>query len=260
MSKEGRSQALEWALNLIQQYEFVVLDTETTGLGPEAQIVQIAVIDHRGNPMIIQNIKPSVSIPASATAIHGITDVTVANAPLFEAVYPLLNTLLENRVVVAYNAAFDSRMVEQTCMIYDLPPINVASWECAMEQFACFYGQWNDRYRGFRRQKLTTACTHLGIPAGNAHDALGDAQMTLALVRRMAELCQEEVPPSAAESPRAPLPGQQFCVGQLVRHVRYGEGVVIGSNLHPNGEEVQVLFPGAIGQKTIFAEYLKPVE
>lgn len=49
-------------------------------------------------------------------------------------------------------------------------------------------GQWNHARRSFQRQRLGDACAFLGIPHTGAHSALGDAQMTLRLVQRMAEL------------------------------------------------------------------------
>lgn len=57
-----------------------------------------------------------------------------------------------------------------------------------MLRFAEYYGQWNYARRSFQWQRLGDACACLGIRYTGAHNALGDAQMTLRLVQRMAEL------------------------------------------------------------------------
>ncbi|MCW3664158.1 3'-5' exonuclease, partial [Burkholderia cenocepacia] len=59
---------------------FILLDTETTGLDESAEIVEIAVIDDAGNVLLNTLVKPKHPIPNSATAIHGITNAMVATA------------------------------------------------------------------------------------------------------------------------------------------------------------------------------------
>jgi DNA helicase II / ATP-dependent DNA helicase PcrA len=48
--------------------------------------------------------------------------------------------------------------------------------------------------------------------------------------------------------------------GDTVWHSKYGEGVVVSSKLSSGMEMVDVLFPGGAGQKTIMADFLKPIE
>ena len=62
------------------------LDTETTGLGPADQVVEIAVLDAEGAVVFHSLVKPTVPIPAEATAIHGIRDEDVAGAPTFAGI------------------------------------------------------------------------------------------------------------------------------------------------------------------------------
>jgi hypothetical protein len=56
-----------------------------------------------------------------------------------------------------------------------------------MENYAKYYGRWNAKRRSFRWQKLIDACHQQQITIANAHRAVGDAQMTLALVQHMSE-------------------------------------------------------------------------
>jgi DNA helicase-2/ATP-dependent DNA helicase PcrA len=52
----------------------------------------------------------------------------------------------------------------------------------------------------------------------------------------------------------------QFKAGTCVFHKKYGEGVVVTSHPRSDGEEVEVLFPGGVGQKTILADFLSKIE
>ena len=75
------------------------LDAETTGLGPADQVVEIAVVDVQGRPLYHSLVKPTIPIPADATAIHGITDADVAGAPTFRHIYQQLKAVLDGRVL-----------------------------------------------------------------------------------------------------------------------------------------------------------------
>jgi DNA polymerase-3 subunit epsilon len=59
-----------------------------------------------------------------------------------------------------------------------------------MQQYAIFYGDWNDWHQSYRWQRLTSACAQQGIDQSKisapAHSALGDCLRTLELLKVMA--------------------------------------------------------------------------
>ena len=187
-----RARALRWAYEVLQE-PLVVLDTETTGLGQRDQIVQVAVIDGTGEPLLVRLVRPTVPIPPDASRVHGITADTVKDAPTFPEVYAELTAVLRDQTIIAYNAEFDRRMLNQTCAVYQLARFPAAPWHCAMLRFAEYHGQWNYARRSFAWQKLSAACALMGVAPAGTHSALGDAQMTLRLVQRLAELHAGEV-------------------------------------------------------------------
>jgi DNA polymerase III epsilon subunit-like protein len=60
--------------------DWVFLDTETMGLY-DAHIVEIAIVNPLGEPLLNTFIKPTIPIPSEAREIHGITDEMVADVP-----------------------------------------------------------------------------------------------------------------------------------------------------------------------------------
>lgn len=133
-------------------------------------------------------VKPTVPVSRDASRVHGITADRVQDAPAFAEIYLELVSVLADRPIIAYNADFDRRMLNQTCAAYGLQQFPPLPWHCAMLRFAEYYGQWNPARGSFRWQRLSDACAFLEIPSIGAHNALADAQMTLRLVQRMAEL------------------------------------------------------------------------
>jgi DNA polymerase-3 subunit epsilon len=181
-----RQKATEWAQALLKipVGNWIILDTETTGLGDLDEIVQIGVTDGAGN-VLMDNIlvKPSCPISAEAQAVHHISSEMVAHAPSFQPVYEKLVEIVEGKIVVIYNRAFDKRMIEQSIKRFNgAPPLVPSRWECAMLRHAEWVGQWNEYHRSFRWQKLV----------GGDHSAVGDCLATLKVIRQMARLLEKE--------------------------------------------------------------------
>lgn len=166
----------------------LVLDTETTGLDDKAEIIEIAVIDATGKVLLNTLVKPSKPIPPEATAIHGITDEMVKDAPTWPEVSPQLCSLISGKTIAIYNAEYDIRLLEQTDRIWKVTPkISVMPQiVCAMHEYAEFYGQKSER-GGFKWQKLTSAAEQQGvIIEGTPHRALSDCLTTLGVIKAMA--------------------------------------------------------------------------
>ncbi|EPW8464688.1 3'-5' exonuclease [Serratia marcescens] len=166
----------------------LVLDTETTGLDDKAEIIEIAVIDATGKVLLNTLVKPSKPVPAEATAIHGITDEMVKDAPTWPEVNPQLCSLISGKTIAIYNAEYDLRLLEQTDRIWKVTPnISVTPQiVCAMHEYAEFYGQKSDR-GGYKWQKLTAAAEQQGvIIEGTPHRALSDCLTTLGVIKAMA--------------------------------------------------------------------------
>lgn len=83
-------------------------DIETTGINIAAdRIVELSVLKispDGSKEWLSTRINPEIPIPASATAIHGITDSDVADAPAFREVARKLTGFLEGCDLAGYNA------------------------------------------------------------------------------------------------------------------------------------------------------------
>lgn len=180
-----RVQAVKWAKEILNQDNWTILDTETTGLG-DAEIVEIAIIDHQANTLLDTLIKPTIPIPAEATAIHGISDETVKDAPSFPEVFPQISSLLEGKQVSIYNVNFDIHVLGYCRKLHSLEPplgLNLRS-ECIMEWYSQWCGHWSFYHDNYRWQ-----------PLNGGHRALGDCKAALECIQEMAEDSAEVVYP-----------------------------------------------------------------
>lgn len=170
-----RVDAIRWAKGMVKK-DFVILDTETTGLG-NAEIVEIAILDKVGNALVDTLIKPSIPIPAESSAIHGITDEMVKDAPAFPEVWPQITDALRGKHLLVYNLEFDINILNYCRKLYGLPTLGLKkkSSVCLMEWYSQFVGQWSQHYRSYRWQALN-----------DGHRAKGDCLAALEVLQKMA--------------------------------------------------------------------------
>lgn len=175
-----QQKAATWLTNCL------ILDTETTGLSDSAEIVEISIIDHKGNTVMDTLVKPAHPIPADASRIHGITNEMVAGAPTWPELHEQFNSIITGKTLVIYNADYDTRLIKQTAAQYGLTTEQPKTIECAMLTYAEHYGEWNEHRGNYRWQSLTKAAAQQNVTIqGQAHRALSDCLTTLGVIQAM---------------------------------------------------------------------------
>jgi DNA polymerase III subunit epsilon len=95
----------------LSEVTFVVLDVETTGGSPAtASLTEVAAARYRGGEMLgtYQTfVRPDERIPPFITALTGISDAMVADAPTTGAMLPSFLEFLGGAVIVGHNVRFD---------------------------------------------------------------------------------------------------------------------------------------------------------
>ncbi len=99
--------------------DYVILDTETTGLSPNAdKIIQLSAIRYNANgvPTGFFNtfLNPGCPIPARITRINGITDKMISNAPYASQIQESFLSFLGDALIIGYNVTFDLRFLNKT--------------------------------------------------------------------------------------------------------------------------------------------------
>lgn len=181
--KTPAARAAQWL-----EHNALILDTETTGLDGDAEVIELAVIDCTGQALIDTLVRPARPIPADATAIHGITDQMVATAPSWADVRgQLLELIASGRHLVIYNAGYDLRLIRQSDAMQGLETPPMAA-HCAMLTYAEHWGEIDRRGTGYRWQRLGNAAAQQGVEIqGTAHRALADCLTTLGILRAIAK-------------------------------------------------------------------------
>jgi len=157
--------------------EYVVLDTETTGLklSQGDRIVSISGIRIRRGKIVQAEIfhslvNPGRPIPRESTEIHHIDDGMVADAPGMAEVYPQFLEFAGDCVLVAHNAAFDKRALDLAAADTGQPQLD----NPMLDTLFLSYGM----HEGTERHSLDALTERLGIVIEGRHSSLGDARAT----------------------------------------------------------------------------------
>jgi DNA polymerase-3 subunit epsilon len=109
----------------------IVLDTETTGLDPEAghKIIEIAAIELVNHLPTGRNfhryLNPEREIAAEAQAIHGMKLADLADKPVFASIVAELLEFLGDARLVIHNAEFDVKFLNSELKALGFPAIPI---------------------------------------------------------------------------------------------------------------------------------------
>lgn len=147
------------------------LGTQMVGRGDNAQIVEIAIIDRNGKTLLDTLVKPTSSITAKDSAIHGLFDSDVENAPSFAEIFEQVKAIYETHLVIMFFASFGNGKITRSAALHNI--------EFDAEQYstACLYEDWGRLCRDESHRDIRIEIAALG----DARRARSDCLQTRAL-------------------------------------------------------------------------------
>jgi DNA polymerase-3 subunit epsilon len=156
-----------------------ILDLETTGTFVEIdRIVEIGILKilpDGTKRRLSQRVNPECKIPKEATAVHGITDADVANAPTFKKIAREVEKFLRESDLAGFNLkSFDLRILQ-------------AEFDRAEVPFSCdgrHVIDAKDIYHHHESRTLSDALRfYCDAEHQDAHSSLGDAEAAWRVLR-----------------------------------------------------------------------------
>jgi DNA polymerase III epsilon subunit-like protein len=189
MRWQNKLHVLAWLDSFGHQYALrpAFLDTETTGTRRFSEVIEICIVDEYGQTLFRSLVNPTTEIEPMASAVHGLSRRDVKNAPRYPAIHEEVMSYLHNRIVIAYNASFDIRLLKQTADCYELafPALHIG---CLMHAYAKYREEYVEHSNGQRRCKthrLEAAMVYERLDMPPLHRAERDAQCVHRLFQAM---------------------------------------------------------------------------
>ena len=174
---------------LLQETTFVVVDLETTGASPKkgAAITEIGAVKVKGGEIIGEFksfVNPLSPIPEYITAMTGISDLMLADAPVIDEIFPTFLEFVGNHneaVLVAHNAPFDISFLKSAAkdLDYEWPKYKTLDTVTIARQLLT--------KEDVRDCKLGTLAQFFGTKTEPNHRALDDAKATTEILHGLFE-------------------------------------------------------------------------
>lgn len=176
----------------IDEVEFTVFDTETTGLEPESgdRIVEIAAIRFKAGKKIVQFqtlVNPERPVSAGAAAVNRISQEMLEGAPLISAVMPGFLDFIGGSCLCSYNSAFDLGFLNSELKFINRGLNAPALTSLPVIAVADILKMAKRLLPGMERYALWYVAGKLGIESGQQHRALSDCALTLEVFNRLNE-------------------------------------------------------------------------
>jgi len=168
----------------IDEIEFTIFDTETTGLEPESgdRIVEIAAVRVKGNERLATFqtlVNPGRPISWAAFQVNRITGDMLKSAPAIEKVMPEFLGFIKGSCLCSYNAGFDLGFLRHEMQASVQLPLDNLVVDVLKMARRLIPGQ--------ERYALGCITDTLGITTAQVHRALADVELTLQVFRQLKE-------------------------------------------------------------------------
>lgn len=172
---------------------FVVIDTETTGLGSDARVLEVGMVFSEGgeivdswrqrfNPKGVDWNSPSVQ---GALSVNGIHPSELVGCPDFSEMADIVYMFLSRyKVWVGHNLNYDLRMLGLEFNRVGKSLGKDAAFAVCTKELAKYFDSIE---RTKSSHKLVDTAVRFGVKLADAHTAVGDATATAEIFLRMAQ-------------------------------------------------------------------------
>jgi len=170
------------AVQALKQLEdFIILDCETSGVGKDAEVTEIAIVDYKSCDVLFNSLIHPYNLSdyesSKARSISGISKSELLKAPPLPQLWTEILNVLQSKHITAFNADFDMRMIRNSAQKWDIeaPPFNAT---CLMKLTTAFLNLdfW---------VSLEQAASYFSVDNIVAHRALADALVAREIVMKM---------------------------------------------------------------------------
>src|SRR5215203_1864252 len=173
---------------LLKDLDFVVVDVEATGAKtPPNRLIELGAYRIRGGRIVdnfLSLVNPEIPIPRFVAALTGISNDMVKRAPMFAELAPKWLDFVNDSVLVAHNAPFDTSFLNHEIS-------RVYPGHRMVNPHLCTVRLSRRAMPALSNHRLDTIANHFSIPIVSRHragsDALATAEIFLLLLTKLDE-------------------------------------------------------------------------
>lgn len=174
----------------IEEVEFTIFDTETTGLSVDAgdRVVELAALRVKGSQRLAvfdALVKTDKDISPGAFAVNKITPKMLENAAPAEIVMPKFLDFIQGSCLCSYNAGFDLSFLNNEFKLIGFCPVNRMIVFDVLDMA-------KKLVPSLPRYALWFVARHLGVAFKQKHRALSDVEMAWEVFTKLKIICAQK--------------------------------------------------------------------
>ncbi len=177
----------------LQLKEFVIIDTETTGIDEDDEVVELAVVSMDGEVLYHSYYYPEKEICPAASAVNHLTKEGLEGNPkLDDTEWEKIKKAIDGKPIMGHNIGFDKGKIIVTMAKTGANVIdaNVVFDEDNLIDTIKIAKTYIPHSTGKGFYKLDNLTTLIGITRPEQHDAADDCRMTLEFVNRLEDVLE----------------------------------------------------------------------
>jgi len=174
----------------INEVEFTIFDTETTGLDPASgdRIVEIAGVRFKADKEIASFdtlVNPRREISPAAFSVNKITPAMLSTAPFIEQILPDFLKFIQGSCLCSYNAAFDLNFLHNELRLVNMGPLGSLEVVDILKMAKRLLP-------ALPSHALWMVANSLGIKLEQAHRASSDVELTWEVFKRLKDILAQK--------------------------------------------------------------------
>ena len=166
--------------------DFLILDTETTGLGKQAEMSEIAIVDYRSGQVLLNTLIQPINLEkyevSKARELTGISTDMLLDSPMLIDIWDDILSLLQAKHVTSFNTDFDLKMIRNSARLAGIRSIPPLYATCLMKLCTAYC---NYDYSMSLEEARVRFQPDTSTFESKAHRALFDTLLTREIIRKL---------------------------------------------------------------------------
>lgn len=164
--------------NCINEHDdYVIIDTETTGKELTDQVIQLSIINLKGEVLFNSYFYTDKNMSGNAYNVNKISQETINSSPKWTEKWDEIKSILKDKIIIAHYAKFDVERIISTCKRNKLDIDFELNYLCTME---------HPNSEGHKSKRLVDILSGMGMKfnKNSLHEALFDCQGCLYIINQ----------------------------------------------------------------------------
>lgn len=163
----------------LKSNNYIILDTETTGLASNDEVIELAIVDINGTVLYESIFLPTKVVSPFIRKLTGLHKADFIGKPTFANEWEKIKKIMTDKIVIGHNVMFDKRLMKQTLDIYGIDSSCIEKMFCGFVDTVALVKKYL-KLGSYKQEDIANAFC---VNNKNAHRAASDCITLLEILK-----------------------------------------------------------------------------